>query len=171
MSHIYIMPTPIMIPAFRTSSNQLNRSELINSDADSIFLLALAQSFPGTPITPTTSSSFGSSTFGFAPQHALPRPGLCSLFADQEETPHRGASVWPRGFGYEEYEEDERRNKSYVANTPSRSSSDSYQRGQVVEIHHGTARVTAWVKKAVKKITPKRWRRSEDEPRSRMTLD
>ncbi|KIO29019.1 hypothetical protein M407DRAFT_21766, partial [Tulasnella calospora MUT 4182] len=78
--------------------------------------------------------------------------------------------VWPAGFAHEEEEEFERQ-ESYIATIRSTSSSGSGSyRGQAVEIHHGTARITAWMKKAVKKITPKSWRRDETF-RGRMTLD
>ncbi|KAG8916220.1 hypothetical protein FRC01_003292 [Tulasnella sp. 417] len=173
MSRVYTTPAPIMIPTSRTSSDRLTPSDLFNSDSDSLFLLTLARShfpFPGTPITPTTSSSFGSSLFALPPQHALPQQNLYTLFADDEETPFRGASVWPTGFGYGEDDEDEGRTNTYVATTQSWTSSNS-SRGQAVEIHHGTARIKAWAKKAFKKVTPSRWRRAEYESRGRMTLD
>ncbi|KAG8916219.1 hypothetical protein FRC01_003291 [Tulasnella sp. 417] len=164
-----------MIPASRAaSSNRLNQADLYSSDSDSLFLLTLARSnflFPGTPITPTTTSSFGSSTFALPPQHAAPRQSLYTLFADEEETPFQGAPIWPTGFGYEEEEEEaEGPSNTYLPTTRSWTSSTS-PRGQAVEIHHGTARIKAWAKKALKKVTPRRWRRTEDEGRVRMTLD
>ncbi|KIO27184.1 hypothetical protein M407DRAFT_23601 [Tulasnella calospora MUT 4182] len=174
MPRVYSHPSsPLTISTSRASSNQLRQLDLVNVDSDSLFLLTLAQSnfsVPGTPTTPTAPSTFGSSAFSFPTQPALPSQSLYSLFADPHETPNRGAPVWPAGFAYEEEEERERR-ESYIATIRSNSSSCSY-RGQAVEIHHGTTRITAWMKKAFNKITPKSWRRMEDETlRGRMTLD
>ncbi|KIO20322.1 hypothetical protein M407DRAFT_30055 [Tulasnella calospora MUT 4182] len=174
MSRVYSHPSaPLMVSASRASSNQLRQLELVNVDSDSFFLRTLARSnflVPGTPTTPITPSTFGSSAFPFPTRPALPSQSLYSLFADPHETPNRGAPVWPSGFTYEEEDERERR-ENYIATIRSNSSSGSYH-GQAVEIHHGTARITAWMKKAFKKITPKSWRWMEDETlRGCMTLD
>ncbi|KIO18784.1 hypothetical protein M407DRAFT_31554 [Tulasnella calospora MUT 4182] len=164
-----------MISTPRFSSNQLRQLDLVNVDSDSLFLLTLARSnfsVPGTPTTPTTTSSFGSrsSAFPFPPQPAVPSQSNYSLFADPYETPNRGAPVWPAGFAYKAEDERER-HESYIATIRSNSSSGSGSyHVQAVEIHHGTARITAWMKEAIKKITPKSWRRDETF-RGRMTLD
>ncbi|KIO30553.1 hypothetical protein M407DRAFT_20441 [Tulasnella calospora MUT 4182] len=178
MSRIYTYPSaPLMISTPRFSSNQLRQPDLVNVDSDSLFLLTLARSnfsVPGTPTTPTTTSTFGSrsSAFPFPPQPAVPRQSRYSLFADPYETSNRGAPVWPAGFAYEEEDEERERHENYIATIRSNSSSGSgLYRGQAVEMHHGTARITtAWMKKTVNKITPKSWRRDKTF-RGRMTLD
>ncbi|KIO15678.1 hypothetical protein M407DRAFT_34736 [Tulasnella calospora MUT 4182] len=176
MSRVYSRPfAALMTSTSHASSNQLRQLDLVNVDSDSLFLLPLARSnfsVPGTPTTPTTPTTFGSRTsaFPFPTQPALPSQTLYSLFADPYETPNRGAPVWPAGFSYEEdHEREPRENHIATIRSNSSSGSEAY-RGQAVEIHHGTARITAWMKKAVKKITPKSWRRDETF-RGCMTLD
>ncbi|KIO27396.1 hypothetical protein M407DRAFT_23329 [Tulasnella calospora MUT 4182] len=176
MSRIYNHPSAsLLISTSRASSNQIQQLDLVHADSDSLFLLTLARSnfsVPVTPTTPTTASTFGSQTsaFPFPTQSALHSQTLYSLFADPHETLNRGAPVWPAGFADEEEDEGER-HESYIPTIRSNSSSGSGScHGQAVEIHHGMARITAWMKKAVKKMTPKSWRR-EETFRGRMTLD
>ncbi|KAG8925651.1 hypothetical protein FRC00_003793 [Tulasnella sp. 408] len=177
MSRVYNQTSaPLAISTSRASSNTPRQLDLMHMDSDSIFLITLARSNfsdPSTPITPTSQSTLGSSTFTFSSPTALPRPSTYSLFVDQEEVLYREAPVWPTGLSYEDEDEDEYRPLNpYVATTPPGSSSRSYPRGQAVEVHHGTALITAWVKKAYKKVTPNRWRRLDDEAlRGRMALD
>ncbi|KAG8923990.1 hypothetical protein FRC00_005637 [Tulasnella sp. 408] len=176
MSRVYNQTSaPLMISTSRASSNTPWQLDLMHTDSDSIFLITLARSNfsdPSTPTTPASQSTFGSSTFTFSSPTVLPHPTGYSLFADREEILYREVPVWSTGLSYED-EDEYRPLNPYVAATPSGSSSGSYPRGQAVEVYHGTARITAWVKKAFKKVTPKGWRRLDDEAiqRGRMTLD
>ncbi|KAG9040945.1 hypothetical protein FS837_012936 [Tulasnella sp. UAMH 9824] len=177
MSRVYNqISAPVTVSTSRTS-NTPRQLDFMTSESDSIFLATLARSnfsISSSPTTPTTQSTFGSSAMSSVPSHAtVPRQSVYSLFTNPEEPPYRVAPVWPTGFSYEEDNEFQPLNTYAAAATPSRtSSSGSYPRGQAVEVHHGTARVTAWVKKAFKKVTPKGWRRLEDDAsKGRMTLD
>ncbi|KAG8947963.1 hypothetical protein FRC04_010160 [Tulasnella sp. 424] len=164
-------PVPTMGTTYSSSSsNQIRPLDLarIHSDSNSIFTLTLAasnHSIPATPSTPTTLWGLPYSSPIVPLNHRL-----YSVFADPEETPNRGVPVWPSGLEYDDNDGGEHSNKCSI--TRSRTGSSSYH-GQAVEIHHGAAKVKAWVRKTFSKIIPERKRRlgEGDSSRERMILD
>ncbi|KAG8942977.1 hypothetical protein FRC04_003263 [Tulasnella sp. 424] len=164
MSRFYTESPLSQGTASSSTPSQIRQLDLarINSDSDSIFLLTLASSNPSlstAPNTPTTLSRF------HYPSHTIPfNDSAYSLFADAEETPFLGAPVWPSSLEYDN-DDDGYRNSSSTNRSKARSGS---YRGHAVEIHHGAARVKAWVKRTFTKIIPKRRKRLGE---GRMLLD